>query len=296
MTAILEMLQFEFMQRALIVCALVGFTNGFLGSYIVLRRLALMADALSHSLLPGLAAAAIFFGLSASGLLLGGLIAGLFVILGGQLISRSSRIKDDTAIASLYIIAFAAGVLLIKYSRVPIDLGHFLFGNVLGVGNSDLWLAYGIAWVALPVVVILQRPLLISLFEPDVARSQGVRVDTLHFVLLGLVVLAMIASLQAVGVLLSLGLLILPAATVYLLTDKFVFLAWGSGILGMSAGILGLLVSYWINVPTGPAIVLLLGLALLLAYLLSPRYGLVRKFFHGRHLHEESMERWDTKS
>jgi len=287
-----EALQFEFMQRALIVCALVGFTNGFIGSYIVLRRLALMADALSHSLLPGLAAAAIFFGLSAAGLLVGGLIAGLFVILGGQLISRSSRIKEDTAIASLYIIAFAAGVLLIKYSRVPIDLGHFLFGNVLGVGNADLWLAYGVSWVALPLIVILQRPLLIALFEPDVARSQGVSVDTLHFILMGLVVLAMLASLQAVGVLLSLGLLILPAATIYLLTDRFALLAWGSGLLGLSAGVVGLLISYWINLPTGPTIVLLLGLSLLLAYLLSPKYGILRRIFHGRHLHDESIRRW----
>jgi ABC-type Mn2+/Zn2+ transport system permease subunit len=139
MNWILEPFEYDFMRRALLVCVLVGFTNGFLGAFVVIRRLALMADALSHSLLPGLALAAIFIGLSPLGLLVGGLLAAIFVALGGHLISRSSRLKEETAIAALYIVAFAVGIALIKYAGVKVSLDHFLFGNILGVGDSDLW-------------------------------------------------------------------------------------------------------------------------------------------------------------
>jgi ABC-type Mn2+/Zn2+ transport system permease subunit len=289
----LEPFGYAFMQRALLSCAMIGFTNGFLGTFIVLRRQALLADALSHSLLPGMAVAAMLVGLSPGGLLLGGLIAALLVALGGALIARNSRLKDETAVASLYIIAFALGIVLIRFSRVKVDLTHFLFGNILGVSNGDLWIAYAAAFLTLTTLVIFQRPLLLTLFDAAVARASGVRVSWLETGLLVLTVLGLVASLQAVGVLLSLGLLILPAATAYLLTDSFSRMLWGGAVLGLLGSISGLFLSFFANIPSGPCIIMILAIFLGAAYLFSPRYGIVARLLHLRHFHEESLERWE---
>lgn len=291
-----EPFQYEFMQRALLGSAIIGFTNGFLGAFIVLRRLALLADALSHSLLPGLALAAIFFGLAPVGLFFGALIATIFVGVGGQLIARSSRLKEDTAIGALFVFAFAIGVILLGYSKVRVDLSHFLFGNVLGISNSDLWISYGIGLVTMIFLAAQHRPLLLALFEPAVAATQGIRVGFLNIALMILTVLAMISSLQAVGVVLSLGLLILPSTILYLFSDSYDAMTWGGGILGAVGSILGLLLSYWVNIPSGPAIVLVLGIIFLLSYLFSPKYGVIPTRFRKRHLHEESLRRWDAKA
>jgi ABC-type Mn2+/Zn2+ transport system permease subunit len=291
----LEPFRYEFMQRAAVACLLIGFTNGYLGTLVVIRRLALMADALSHSLLPGLALAAIVVGLTPGGLLLGGAVAALFVAVGGAIIARSSRIKEETAIAALYIVAFALGVILIKYSRVRISLEHFLFGNILGVGNAELWLSFIITVVVLTALVLLHRPILLTIFEANVARTLGLPVSFLQVLLVGLIVLVMLSSLQAVGVLLSLGLLVLPAATLYLLTDRYNVMLWGSALLGMGGAVLGLFLSYFAELPPGPTIVFLLGLLFLAAYFFSPSYGILTRRLRGHHLHEESLRRWKTK-
>ena len=292
MNWIAEPFQYEFMRRALLACMLIGFTNGFLGAYVVLRRLALVADALSHSMLPGLALAAMLIGLNPAGLLLGGLFAAIFVALGGHLIASSSRVKDETAVAALYILAFALGIALIKYARVKVSLEHFLFGNILGISDSDLWTSYAISALTLLSLVALQRPLMVSLFEPSVARTQGINVGMLLALIIMLIVLAMVSSLQAVGVLLSLGLLVLPAATVYLLCDSYAAISWGGGIIGMAGAVSGLLISFWANIPSGPAIVMVLGALFLAAYLFGPKYGMASRWLLKRHLHEESLRRW----
>ncbi len=291
---ITEPFHHEFMQRALVGGALIGFANGFLGAFVVLRRLALMADSLSHSLLPGLAIGVMVFGLAPQGLFLGALVAALFVALGAQLISRSSRLKEDTALGILYTVAFSIGLVLLTFVKVRVSLMHYLFGNILGLSNSDLWISYGVALLVVPLLAALQRPFLLTLFEPNVARSQGVRVGILNLLLVVLLVLTMISSLQAVGVILLLGLLVAPAATVYLLCDSFTAMLWGGGFIGMFGSVAGLLVSYHIdNLPSGAGIVLVLGAFFFAAYLFSPRYGvLTRMFRRRRHFHEESLARW----
>lgn len=288
-----EPFRFEFMQRALLACALVGFANGYLGAFVVLKRLSLMADALSHSLLPGLALAAIFLGLSPGGLLLGGLMAAAFVAIGGTLIARGTRIKEETSIAALYIIALAVGILLIRFAKVRINLEHFLFGNVLGIGNAELWMSFGITWVVVLFLLLFHRPLLLTLFEANVARTLGIPVGLLTVALMGLIVLAMLSSLQSLGVLLSLGLLILPAATIYLLTDRYGTMLWGSAFLGTFCAVVGLFISFYAEIASGPAIVILLGFLFLLAFLFSPKYGLITSRLRGAHLHEESLRRWN---
>ena len=287
---------YEFMQRALLGCVLVGFTNGFLSAFIVLRRLALLADALSHSLLPGLAIGAIFFGLAPLGLFCGAVVAALLVGIGGQLVARSSRLKDETAVAALYTVAFSLGVILIKYSRVPVDLTHFLFGNILAISNADLWIIYAVGFVSVLSLVCFQRGLLLALFEPSVAQSLGVPVARLNYLLTTLIILAMIASLQAVGVVLSVGLLVLPAATVYLLSDSYRALSWYGGLVGAVGACLGLLLSAWTAIPSGPAIVLVLGVGFVAALIFGPRYGVIARLRPTRHLHGQSLARWEKEA
>ena len=294
MNWLLEPLHHEFMQRAFLACALIGFTNGFLSAFIVLRRLALMADALSHALLPGLAVGVMLFGLAPLSLFSGALVAALLVGLGAELISRSSRVKEETALAVLYTVAFSAGIVLLNYAPVRVDLHEYLFGNILGVSNADLWSTYGISCVTITTLVILQRPLFLMLFDPAVAATQGVKVSLLNYVLITLLVLSMISSLQAVGVILALGLLVAPAATVYLFSDSCATLFWGGGFVGAIGSCSGLLISYWLNLPAGACIVLLLGLIFFAAFIFSPRYGVLRRLINRGHLHKESLARWQN--
>jgi len=288
-----EPFEHVFMQRALAACVLVGFLNGFMGGFVMLRRMALMADSLSHSLLPGLAVGVLLFGLAPAGLFFGALSAALLVALGAQLLSRGSRVKEDTALAILYTVAFSAGVVLLSFVKVRVSLLHYLFGNILGVSNQDLWVSYGVAGVVLPLLVLAERPLQLLLFEPSVARSQGIATGFLNVALVVALVLTMVSSLQAVGVILLLGLLISPAATVYLLCDSYAALLWGGGALGVFGSVSGLWLSYWLGMPSGACIVLVLGGIFCLAYLFSPRYGLLPKLWRSRHFHHESLARWD---
>lgn len=289
-----DLFSHEFMRRALVGGALIGFTNGFLGAFIVLRRMSLMADALSHSMLPGLAVGLLFFGLNPGGLFAGGLVAALFVAIGAMLLARGSRLKEDTSLAILYTVAFSIGVVLLQLSPTQVDIKHYLFGSVLGLGNADLWIAYGVALVVVPGLVLFQRPLILTLFDPAVARSQGVRVGAVHGMLIVASVLTMISSAQSVGVILMLGLLVTPAATMYLLTDNFTKMTWGGAILGSLASVVGLAISdRFDGLPSGAAIVLVLGACFLCAWLFGPRYGLLAKMRKPRHFHEESLQRWE---
>jgi len=290
---LLEPFRHEFMQRALFGCALIGFTNGALSAFIVLRRLALMADAMAHSLLPGVAVALILFGLAPASLFIGALIAALLVALGVQIISNSSRIKEDTSLGLLFACAFSLGLVLLHFSPTRVSVTDYLFGNILGL--ADLWIIYLISLVVLPILVLLQRPLLLVMFEPSIAASQGLPVRLLNYLLMGLLVLSMISSLQAVGVILALGMLIAPAATIYMCSDSFAAMFWGGGILGTLGSCAGLFISYWLDLPSGACIVLVLGLIFLIAFLFSPKYGVLWKRMHRGHLHEESLARWNQR-
>jgi manganese transport system permease protein len=278
-------------QRALFGAVLIGFTNGILSVFIVIRRLSLMADAISHSLLPGLAIALILFGAAPSTLFVGAIVAAALVAFGTQIISNSSRLKEDTALGLLFACSFSLGQALLKFSPVHVSISDYLFGNILGLSNGDLYLIYGVSCVLLPALVLLQRPFLLMLFEPSIAATQGVPVRTLKYVLMGILVLAMTSSLQAVGIILALGTLIAPAATIYLFVDSFPTLFWASGFLGAIGSALGLVVSAVTDLPAGACIVLVLGVFFFIAYLFSPKYGLLRKLSRG-HLHEQSLARW----
>ncbi len=203
--------------------------------------------------------------------------------------------KEDTALAILYTVAFSAGLVLLSRVPVHVEIGHYLFGNLLGVSDSDLWTAYGISAITISTLVVLQRPLFLMLFDQSVAATQGVNVILLNYVLISLLVLAMISSLQAVGVILALGLLVTPAATVYLLSDSCTALFWGGGLIGLAGSCTGLYLSYYLRLPAGACIVLFLGLLFCLAYVFSPKYGIIRRFMKRGHMHKESLARWKAE-
>ena len=272
---ITEPLSYEHIRRGLIICVLVGFTNGYLSAFIVLRKSALQVGSLSHSLLPGIGVGIILFGLSQASAFAGALVAALIVGLGSLLVARSSRLGQETALAILFTTAFAAGLLLLEFAPVNVDIDHYLFGNILFATDADLMTVFWVSALALTLLTLLRRPIIVMLFEPDAARALGIPVRTLNYLLLGLLILVLISTLQAVGCLLALGLLVTPAATVYLLTNRAEVLFWGGGLVGMSAAAIALIASHHLNFSPGSTIILTLGAIFALAFLFSPKHGII---------------------
>lgn len=272
----MDLLSHPFYQRAIAAALLIGFSNGFFSGVVILRRNALSVSALSHTMLPGIALGILIAGaLTQASAFVGALFAALLVGLGSVAVSRGNRVEQGTALAVLYTTAFAAGVALLPYLGTRQELEHWLFGDITAVGNADLWVAFGIGALTLLVANLLMRPLLLTLFEPNVAAAQGVPVRFIHYLLFALLVLSLVASLQAVGCVLSVGLLVAPAATVSLLTDKTHALFWGGGAIGGVGAAAGVVLSARLGMSPGPAIVILLGALFVLAWIFSPRYGLL---------------------
>lgn len=272
-------------QRALLAAVLIGFTNGYASAFVVMRRAALQISSISHSLLPGIAIAVLIAGLTQASAFLGAAIAALITGLISLFVSRTSRVDHDTALAVLFTTAFSAGVLILHYINIPNELEHWLFGNILGMADADLWTAFTISAVTLTTLTCLGRPLVVMLFEPDIAAASGIPVRPLSYLLFALLILVLVSSLQAVGCILAIGLLVTPAATVYLFCDSPQTLTWGGGILGAAASALALVLSYWLDLPAGSMIVIVLGSIFALAYIASPRYGLLRRLLPSRHQH-----------
>lgn len=272
----LELLSSPFYQRALATAGFIGFANGYFSGIVVLRRNALSVSALSHTMLPGIAAGIFITGaLSQWNAFLGALFAALLVGLGSVAVARGNRVEQGTALAVLYTAAFAAGIALLPKLDTRQELEHWLFGDIIAVGNTDIWIAFGIGAFTLLITNLLMRPILLTLFEPNVAAAQGVPVRLIQYLVFGLLVLALVSSLQAVGCVLSVGLLVTPAATVSLLTDKTSALFWGGGLVGGVGSVAAVLLSGTMGISPGPAIVIVLGLLFVAAYLFSPKYGLL---------------------
>ena len=192
-----------------------------------------------------------------------------------MLVARSSRLGQETALAILFTTAFAAGLLLLEFAPVNVDIDHYLFGNILFATDTDLMTVFWVSALSLTLLTMLRRPIILMLFEPDAARALGVPVRVLNYLLLGLLILVLISTLQAVGCLLALGLLVTPAATVYLLTDRAEVLFWGGGIVGIVATAFALLLSHHLNFSPGSTIILSLGAIFALAFIFSPRHGIL---------------------
>lgn len=279
---LLEPLRHPFNQRALLAALLIGFTNGYASAFVVLRKSALKVGSLSHTLLPGIAVAILVVGLHDWSAFLGALFAALLIGLGSLAVSRGTRLDQESALAILYTAAFSGGIILLRRMNVTQQLDEWLFGNIMGLRDSDLWTNYWISLGALGVLTALHRPLLMTLFDAEVAATLGVPVRALNYLLLAVLIVVLISSLQAVGCILAVGLLVAPAATVYLLTDSTGKLFWGGSLLGGLASAFAVLAGWWLNIEQGPAIVLLLGALFLCAFLFGPKYGLLARLRHSQ--------------
>lgn len=272
---------FGFMQRGLLSAVLLSLSGGLLGCILVMRRLALMGDALSHSLLPGIGLAWLLFGPSTLALFFGALVAGLLTALGSAFLSRLTRVKEDAAFGSLFIIFFGAGVALVSKLPTGLSLSHVLFGNILVVGPSDLAVSAVVSSTTVMVFVVFYRSILLETFDPIFYRAVGGRSGLVHFGFLALTVLNLVAALQTMGVVLALGLFLLPAVSAYLWCDHFARMLVLSVVFGVVSSVAGILLSYHAGLASGAAIVLCLGVVFFASALFSPTYGLVGRCVRG---------------
>ncbi|NCJ05155.1 iron chelate uptake ABC transporter family permease subunit [Synechococcales cyanobacterium C] len=268
-----EPLQFSFMQRSLLTAVLVGILCAVVGSYLMVQRLALLGDAISHSVLPGLAIA---FWLGAD-IFLGAFIAGVLSTILITWIRTQSQIKEDAAMGIVFSAFFALGITLITVIQKEnkIDLNHFLFGNILSVTPSEVRNTLIITVLVLLVIALLYKELMFYTFDPIGAQAAGLPVHLLNLGLMILIALTIVASLKAVGVILVLAMLITPGATAYLLVTRLHQMMTFGAILGVIASVTGLYLSYYVNLPSGPAIVLVSFGLFMIAFLLSPSQGVL---------------------
>lgn len=269
----LDPLRYAFMQQALAAAVLVGIVCAVMGSFLLVKRWALLGDAISHAVLPGVAIAFLL----GWPFLIGALLSGLLTALGIGFVERHTRLKQDAAMGLVFVSAFALGLAIISRIRSPVDLFHVLFGNVLAVGREDL-LTSGLSGLAVvATIAFLYKELLLWAFDPIMAESVGFPVARLHYTMLFLTSLTIVASLQAVGIVLVVAMLIAPPATAAMLTDRFPRLIIAAVGLGIGAAVAGLYLSYYLDVASGATMVLV-GFALFtLALLFSPRRGLLIK-------------------
>src|SRR5512140_215578 len=270
MNWLLEPLQYHFIVRGLLASVMVGILCAVMGTYVVLRGMAFLGDAMAHAILPGVAVAFLWHG----NLLVGAVIAAVVVALGIGFFSKGGSIKEDTAIGILFAAALSLGVALI--SSIPtyaIDLSHILFGNVLGVSPTDLWLTFGLGLLVLVVVALLYKPFLVISFDPILAATLRLPAELLRNVMLILLALTVVVSLQTVGVGLAAAMLVTPAATAYLLTRRLFPMMLVSAAIGAISSLVGLYLSFYLNIVSGSAIVLSATAFFLVVFLFRPGQG-----------------------
>lgn len=269
---LLRPLAYPFMVRGLVASVLVGTTCAVLGTYVVLKGMAFFGDALAHAILPGVAVAY----LAGWSLFAGALVTGVGVALGIGALTRRGYLKEDTAIGIIFSGAFALGIALLStVDAYTVDLTHFLFGNVLGVSISDLWLTGGLAGVVLLLVLALYKELLVMAFDPTLARVLHLPTTLLHYLLLVMLAATVVVALQTVGVALMVAMLVTPAATAYHFTRRLPAMMGLGALFGSLSAVSGLYLSFYVNLPSGPAVVLVCTFFFILSLFLAPRRGLV---------------------
>ncbi len=259
---------YSFMQRGFLAALFVGVLCSVVGVYIVLRGMAFLGDALAHAILPGVAIAYLFGG----NLILGAFVAAVVVALGIGFFSNEGTIKEDTAIGILFSAAFALGVALISSIRTyAVDLSHILFGNVLGVSDNDLIFTVVLTVIILIIVAVNYKQFMVISFDPILATMMKLPVQFLHYLMLVMLGLTVVVSIQTVGVGLAAAMLVTPAASAYLLTRRLPSMMIVSAIIGAISSVIGLYISYYINIASGSAIVLTATLIFFIAFIFSPR-------------------------
>ena len=263
-------------QRSLWACAVIGFANGFVSALVVLKRSSLQIGTISCALLPGIALAILLFGLMQVSILIGAVLAGLLVGLGSLFVSRTSKVDHDTALSIIHTTGFAIGYIILVQLGLQQKVDDWLFGSIMSMGNSDLWIAYAISALAVLSITALKRPLLIYLFDPRAAAAMGIPTRAFSYGIFALIILVLVSSLQAVGAFLTLGLLVAPAATMYQLSNRAEWMFWGGGLIGGLGSVAAFFLSYPLGWHLGATIIVVLGCIFLLSYIFSPKYGLLR--------------------
>lgn len=268
--------EFAFMRRALVATLALALSSAPLGVMLTLRRMSLFGEALSHAVLPGVAAGFIFFGLSLPALSVGGFLAGVMVVALAGLISRYTDLKEDASLAAVYVVALALGVILISGHGTQLDLLHILFGNVLGVDTEGLLLVAGVSSLSVLLMAGLYRGLLLESFDPSYLAASGARSSLYQQLFLMLVVLNLVASFQTLGTLMAVGLMMLPAVSSRLWHDTLPAQLLNSMLQAALAGYSGLMLSYYAGLPSGPVIIVCAGIFYFLSLLFAPRGWLPR--------------------
>ncbi len=274
---------YAFMRRALVGCLALAVGCGPVGVLLMLRRMSLMADAMSHAILPGAAVGFLWAGLSVPAMSLGGFAAGLLVALAAGGVARLTPLREDASFAAFYLISLAAGVLLVSARGNNVDLLHVLFGTILAVDDVSLIEMAGVASFSLVGLAVLYRPLVVECFDPGFLRSVGGGGSLAHYGFLVLVVVNLVAGFQALGTLMAVGLMMLPAAAARFWVRGLWALAALASTLALVSGYLGLLLSYHGSLPSGPSIVLTAGGVYAVSVLVGPCGGLRSRYFPGRH-------------
>ncbi|MGX9291604.1 metal ABC transporter permease [Bacillus sp. A015] len=263
--------EYAFLQKALFTSVMVGIICGVIGCFIILRGMALMGDAISHAVLPGVAIS-YMLGIN---FFFGAVLTGVLTAIGIGYVSQNSRIKNDSAIGIVFTAFFSIGIILITFLKSSSDLYHILFGNVLAVRSSDMWITLGIGIFILLAVIVFYKELLISSFDPVISSVYGLPNRMIHYFLMTLLTLVTVASLQTVGIILVVAMLITPAATAYLLTDRLWIMIYLSAFFGAVSAIAGLGLSFTYNLSSGASIVLVATILFGSAFIFSPKQGIL---------------------
>jgi manganese transport system permease protein len=268
---LLEPLGYDFMQRAFLVTVTAAIVCGVLSCWLVLIGWSLMGDAVSHAVLPGVVLAYML----GTPFAVGALVFGVAAVALIGIVRSTSRVKEDAAIGVVFTTLFALGIVLISVVPSQTDLGHILFGNLLGVSLSDLTQVLVLGAVTLAILVLKRRDLTLYAFDPTHAHAIGLNPKVLGGLLLGLLALTVVVALQAVGVVLVVAMLIIPGATAYLLTDRFARMLVISPILAAACSIVGIYLSYYLDASSGGTVVLTMGAVFTLVYLFAPKHGVI---------------------
>ncbi len=269
---LIEPLHYTFIVRALLAAIVVGIVCSVLGTYIVLRGMAFFGDALAHTILPGVVVAFLL----GWPLALGALVMGILTALGIGALSSRGVIKEDTAIGVTFAGFFALGVAMLSATgNYTVDLAHFLFGNLLGVDQADLWVTFGLGGFVLLVIFLFYKEFLVVSFDPVLATTLRLPTTFLRYLLLILIAVTIVVSLQVVGIALMLAMLVTPAAAASLLTRRLPTMMVVSAVIGAASGVIGIYASYYLNIASGPAVVLVSTFIFLVVFLLVPGRGVL---------------------
>ena len=276
--------EFEFMRRALAGTVALAFGAGPIGVFLMLRRMSLVGDAMAHAVLPGAAVGFLLSGLNIYAMAAGGLIAGFIVAVAAGLIARSTELKEDASLAAFFIISLALGVTIVSVKGTNIDLLHFLFGSVLALDDQTLVLIAINATATLIGLAVIYRPLVLECVDPGFLRSVSGAGAIAHIAFLALLVINLVSGFHALGTLLAVGIMILPAVTARFWARDITVMLLIAALSGILSGYVGLLLSYHSGVPSGPAIILVAGALYAVSLLFGRVGGLIWNVFPGRHL------------